>query len=100
MTQVPINPYYIEIQGYDWLIIFNRVLKRHQPKDETDLSVVAYADGRTVFTIRRDFIPADEIAKAIGSTPEAVDKAQRIMLTKQFPFTVAKQPTVNYYGLA
>ena len=100
MTNIPINPYYIETRGYDWLIILNRVLAKHQPKDENDIAVAAYADGRTVFTIRRDFIPAAEIAKAIGSTPEAVTKSQRITLK---PFTADKdwqKPTVSYYGLA
>lgn len=92
--------YTIEAQSIDWIVIVNKLLAKHPIEEGSDDIVAAVGGDRVVYTVKRSLVPAAEIAKAIGASVEAVERAPRILLRPLKATEGWQKPTVDYIGTA
>lgn len=92
--------YKIEVYAIEWTVVMTNLLKKFNPKDENDVTVTIDSDGFQTYLIRRDFVPAAEIARVIGATTAQVNKAPVIRLREMAALADWQRPTVDYVGMA
>lgn len=92
--------YYLETNAGEWLWVLNRLIKRHTVEAAPDDAMIAYSPEKTTILLRKSRFSAVEIAKAIGATPEAVEKAPKIILKPLDTPDKFPAPTVDYVGVA
>lgn len=91
--------YTVEVRSIDWLPVLNRMINMYD-KDGFEASIVIDPAGEfATYNLKRSVIPAEALAKTIGSTVAAVTKAPRIVL-KAFKQVGWQKATVDYYGVA
>lgn len=93
--------YTIEVKSVDWIVIMSNLIKQYDAKQEATQIRVDPQGRHTTFLIDKDHMPAAALAKAIGSTPDALEKAtSKIVLMPLKGQKNWQEATVNYYGLA
>lgn len=100
MTQ---TQYVIDVQDTSWLQILDILLIDHR-KSEKDLydhlSVSIRSPDSIVYSIDKDWLPAEKLAKIFGVSVEAVEQTEVITLRPLNGSTGWQEPTVQYYGRA
>ena len=100
MTQ---TQYVIHAQSLDWLWMLDSLVGKIR-KDEQDMidhvNMVIFGDGTYEFTIDKSWLPAEKLAKLVGSTAEAVLKAPKIVLKPLKGSEGWQMPTVPDIGRA
>jgi hypothetical protein len=100
MDMTPENAYKIEVYAIDWTVVLTKLLKKFDPKSEDDVTVTIDSNGFQTYFIRRDFVPASEIARVIGATEMQVNTAPVIRLRELAAMADWQVPTVDYIGNA
>lgn len=99
MSLEPENAYVIEVQSVDWIYVLGKLLKGYDVKSGDDVTA-QIGELSTTYLIRRDLVPASEIARVIGTTAEMVEQADTITLAPLASEKGWQEPTVSYYGEA
>lgn len=94
----PANPNYVlEVTAIEWVYVLSKSLAKFKP-GPADVHITSEGPA-TVFYIRKDFYPEEEICRVLGTTPEALRGSRRVKLKPIGPADSPK-PNVSYIGEA
>lgn len=95
--------YTLEISDANWSTIINRLLRRHIPEDKrADMVEVEIAPNgfQMTYRVEHEALPAEELAKTLGVSVEALVKPKKIVLKPIIGDANWPAPTVDYWGEA
>lgn len=92
--------YSLEAQSVDWLVVITNLLNKYS--DDGQLAVgIAVENNHTLFSIPRDKIPPEVVAKTLGTSLENVQATKGKIVLKPFKAMADwPKPTVDDYGTA
>lgn len=95
------NIYYeIEAQSTDWLYLLGKLVSDHKPETAEQCHTHLLPNGNALFHIAKDWMPAPDLARTLGTTPSKLLQSKRITLRPLAGSTGWQSPTVDYWGEA
>lgn len=99
--QIDLTAYYhLETSAGEWLWVINRLIRDHADKASPDDAMLGHGEGVTTFLLKKTRFTAAILAKALGVSPEAIEKAPKIVLKSLDTPEKFPAPTVDYVGVA
>lgn len=90
--------YILEVRALEWAFIISKFMREH--KATPDDVRVSFENGHTVFAINKSFATAEELAAILGTTPEQLMNAPKVLLLPLADDSDLPKPTVPYIGEA
>lgn len=92
--------YMIEVRDDTWVVVLKHLLDRHKKADDAQVVVNFTREGNAIYYISKELVPLDAMAAAIGVTPQALARVQKVVLKKIKAEQYWQTPTVPYIGEA